>query len=296
LRQPGSAFKPFVYLAALESGLTANTIRVDKPISIRGWKPQNYTKKHYGPITLRLALAYSLNTVAASLAQEVGPATVAKTAQRLGVTSPLKSNPAIALGTSEVTPMEITAAYVPFANGGYGVVPHIIRSIRTESGKVLYRRDGDGPGRVIAADKLREINSMLAETLVTGTGKKASLGERPAGGKTGTSQDLRDAWFIGFTANLVTGVWLGNDDGSPTKGATGGTLPAEVWHDFMLAAHEGQQIAELPGIAVAVQEIAGGNDNVPVPPRNVGNGGEEGGWIPPRPNSGGFFRRLFGGG
>lgn len=296
LRQPGSAFKPFVYLAALESGLTPETVRVDKPISIRGWKPKNYTKKYYGPISLKVALAYSLNTVAASLAQEVGPRQVAKTAQRLGITSPLKANPAIALGTSEVTPLEITAAYVPFSNGGYGVVPHMIRSIRTESGKVLYQRVGDGPGRVIAPDKLRQINGMLAETLVTGTGKKASLGERPAGGKTGTSQDLRDAWFIGFTADLVTGVWLGNDDGSPTKGATGGTLPAEIWHDYMLAAHADRQIAELPGIEKAPTGIMRADGGVPLPPRNVGAGGEDNGWLPPRPNTGGFFQRLFGGG
>ncbi|AXS38947.1 PBP1A family penicillin-binding protein [Breoghania sp. L-A4] len=296
MRQPGSAFKPFVYLAALESGLTPETMRVDRPISIKGWQPKNYTKKYYGPVSLKMALAYSLNTVAASLANEVGPARVARTAQRLGISSPLKANPSLALGTSEVTPLELTAAYVPFSNGGYGVVPHVIRSIRTQSGEILYQRTGGGPGQVIQPDVLREINSMMAETLQTGTGKRASLGDRPAGGKTGTSQDLRDAWFIGFTADLVTGVWLGNDDNSPTKGATGGSLPAGIWHDYMLAAHEGVQVTELPGVPVGWNRLADSNGNVPVPPRNLRTvNGEQGGRILPPPSSGGFFRRLFGG-
>ncbi len=142
---------------------------------------------------MQTALAHSLSTVAARLGQEVGPKNVAATARRLGITSPLKVNPSIALGTSEVTPLEIAAAYVPFSNGGWGVVPHVIREVKTESGKVLYHRVVDGPGQVIAPDKLREMDSMLGETLFSGTGKRARLGDRPAGGKTGTSQDFHDA-------------------------------------------------------------------------------------------------------
>ena len=295
-RQPGSAFKPFVYLTALEQGMTPDTIRVDQPVSIKGWKPKNYTKKYYGPVTLRKGLAYSLNTVAAELGYEVGPKNVAATARRLGITSDLKANPSLALGTSEVTPLEITAAYVPFSNGGWGVIPYVIRSVKTESGKVLYHRVVDGPGQVIQPDKLREIDSMLGETLVTGTGKRARLGDRPAGGKTGTSQDLRDAWFIGFTANYTAAVWLGNDDNSPTKSATGGTLPATIWHDFMVKAHEHMPLVELPGIPVGGPVIAR-EPPPPAPPRNVADGQtiERGNRVMPPPG-GGFFRRLFGGG
>ncbi|WP_321343752.1 PBP1A family penicillin-binding protein [Breoghania sp.] len=293
MRQPGSAFKPFVYLAALERGLTPDTVRVDQPVSINGWSPKNYTKKYYGPVTLRRALAYSLNTVAATLGQEVGPKRVATTAQRLGISSPLKVNPSIALGTSEVTPLEITAAYVPFSNGGWGVLPHVIREVKTEDGKVLFHRKIGGPGQVIAPDKLRQINSMLAETLFLGTGKRARLGDRPAGGKTGTSQEMRDAWFIGFTANYTTAVWLGNDDGSPSRSATGGTLPAEIWHDYMEAAHEHMPMVELPGIPVGGTAVVQETPR-PAPPRDVGRQQPGSERILP-PAGGGFFRRLFGG-
>ncbi|PTW63222.1 penicillin-binding protein 1A [Breoghania corrubedonensis] len=296
-RQPGSAFKPFVYLAALEKGLTPDTIRVDQPVSINGWKPKNYTKRYYGSVTLRKALAYSLNTVAAQLGQEVGPKNVAATARRLGITSELKVNPSIALGTSEVTPLEITAAYVPFSNGGWGVIPYVIRSVKTENGKVLYHRVIDGPGQVIRSGTLREIDSMLGETLITGTGKRARLGDRPAGGKTGTSQDLRDAWFIGFTANYTAAVWLGNDDGSPTKAATGGTLPASIWHDFMVKAHEHMPLVELPGIPVGGPVVVRETPR-PAPARNVVGGRtiENGNRVLPPPGGNGFFHRLFGGG
>ncbi|MTI01149.1 transglycosylase domain-containing protein [Roseibium sp. RKSG952] len=247
-RQPGSAFKPFVYLAALENGLTPNTIRQDQPITLNGWSPRNYTKQHYGPVTLTQSLAMSLNTVAASLTHEVGPKTVVRTAQRLGIKSDLSPTLSIALGTSEVTPLEIAGAYVPFSNGGYGVMPHIIRRIRTVDGKVLYSRNGDGLGRVVSRTNVGNMNLMMAETLLRGTGKTAKLADgRPAGGKTGTSQDFRDAWFIGYTSQLTTAVWLGNDNNSPTKKASGGTLPAVVWKEAMDAAHKELPAARLPG-------------------------------------------------
>ena len=148
-RQPGSAFKPFVYLAALERGLTPNTMRVDEPVRIGKWAPKNYSKSYRGPVSLTEALSLSLNTVAAKLADEVGPRAIIRSARKLGITSPMQSNLSIALGTSEVTPLEIAAAYVPFSNGGYAIVPHVIRSIRTSDGKLLYARQGDGAGRVI---------------------------------------------------------------------------------------------------------------------------------------------------
>ncbi|MEP3278606.1 MAG: transglycosylase domain-containing protein [Stappiaceae bacterium] len=304
-RQPGSAFKPFVYLAALERGLTPQTVRTDQRVSIKGWTPSNYTKKYYGPVTLSQALSYSLNTVAAQLAYEVGPQTVANTAQRLGVRSPLNATPSIALGTSEVTPLEITAAYVPFSNGGYGVVPYVIRRIRTETGTVLYERNGSGPGQVVDPRHVGMMNAMMSETLLAGTGKKAQLPGWPAGGKTGTSQKFRDAWFIGYTAELTTGVWLGNDDGSPTNKATGGSMPAVIWQDYMAQAHRGLQVAELPGAwapqrtrtaAVPVRRNSNGES---WPPRgnNQRQGSSDDDWKPAearRDPIGGLFKRLFG--
>ncbi|GGF03162.1 penicillin-binding protein [Stappia taiwanensis] len=264
-RQPGSAFKPFVYLAALESGLTPDTVRVDEPIRFGKWAPRNYSKSYQGPVTLARALALSLNTVAARLAHEVGPRHVIRTARRLGITSPLAANLSLSLGTSEVTPLEIAAAYVPFSNGGYGVVPHVIRSIRGSDGTLLYSRTGGGPGRVIEPGLLASMNAMMADTLTIGTGRKAQLTDRPAGGKTGTSQDFRDGWFIGYTGSLTTAVWLGNDDNSPTKRATGGSLPAKIWKEVMSAAHQGLPVAGLPGVRTHPLQVAKPTTAVPVP-------------------------------
>ena len=246
-RQPGSAFKPFVYLAALEDGFIPESVVVDRPVSIKGWAPENYGEKYLGAVTLRTALSKSLNTVSAQLAVTVGPQTVAATARRLGINSPLMATPSIALGTSEVTPLELTAAYVPFSNGGRGVIPFAIRRIVTARGRLIYQRTGSGPGQVIDPAYVGMMNSMLAETVKTGTGRNAALDGWPAAGKTGTSQDFRDAWFIGYTGALTAGVWFGNDDNKPTKHATGGSLPAETWHAFMSRALDGLSVADLPG-------------------------------------------------
>jgi penicillin-binding protein 1A len=246
-RQPGSAFKPFVYLTAIENGLTPDTLRQDAPINVKGWTPENYTKEYFGPVTLTQALAMSLNTVAVRLGLEVGAKNVIRTAHRLGIASKLEANASIALGTSEVTLLELTGAYGPFANGGQSVTPHVVRRIRTAEGKTLYRRPAELFGRVIDARAVGMMNAMMQETLLSGTARKAEIPGWSAAGKTGTSQDFRDAWFIGYTANLVTGVWLGNDDNSPTKKATGGGLPVEVWTRFMRAAHQGVPVAALPG-------------------------------------------------
>ncbi|MCA1242657.1 PBP1A family penicillin-binding protein [Stappia stellulata] len=266
-RQPGSAFKPFVYLAALERGLTPNTMRVDEPVRIGKWAPKNYSKSYRGPVSLTEALSLSLNTVAAKLADEVGPRAIIRSARKLGITSPMQSNLSIALGTSEVTPLEIAAAYVPFSNGGYAIVPHVIRSIRTSDGKLLYARQGDGAGRVIDHSTLSDMNMMMAETLLTGTGRAAQLEGRPAGGKTGTSQDFRDGWFIGYTGTFTTAVWLGNDNNSPTKRATGGSLPAKIWKEVMTAGHQGLAVAGLPGVSDRPLTVAqpARNPNAPVP-------------------------------
>jgi penicillin-binding protein 1A len=198
-------------------------------------------------VTLQTALSLSLNTISVQLVSEVGPAAVASVAHRLGIASPLTATPSIALGTSEVTPLEMTAAFVPFSNGGRGVIPYAIRRITTARGKVLYQRSGSGPGQVIDPACLGMMNSMMQATLTVGTGRAAQLPGWPAAGKTGTSQDFRDAWFIGYTAALTAGVWFGNDDGKPTKKASGSNLPATTWQRFMVEALEGVPIAALPG-------------------------------------------------
>ncbi|TPJ25691.1 MULTISPECIES: transglycosylase domain-containing protein [unclassified Mesorhizobium] len=276
-RQPGSAFKPFVYMAALEAGRTPDSIRNDAPIKIGKWTPDNYGGKYYGKVTLATALAKSLNSVAAQLTMEVGPDAVVEAAHRMGIQSDLQANTSIALGTSEVTPLELTSAYVPFANGGYKPDIHFIQRITTANGKVLYENSGGSAPRVIKADIVGMMNSMMTGTVEVGTAKKAAF-NWPSAGKTGTSQNSRDAWFVGYTANLTTGVWFGNDDGSPMKKVTGGALPAQAWHEFMVAAHEGVPVRPLPGTwkstpsdTIVPDEIPSADaSQPPAPPAAVG--------------------------
>jgi len=264
-RQPGSAFKPFVYLTAIEAGLTPDTIRQDAPIDIKGWKPENYSHEYFGAVTLTQALAMSLNTVAVRLGLEVGPKNVVRTAHRLGISSRLDANASIALGTSEVSLLELVGAYAPFANGGLGISPHVVTRIRTDQGKLLYQRAADPFGQVVERRAVAMMNTMMQETLLSGTARKAEIPGWMAAGKTGTSQDFRDAWFIGYTANLVTGVWLGNDDNSPTKKTTGGGLPVEIWSRFMRAAHQGVTPSPLPGSQDRglFSSLIGGNSPAP---------------------------------
>jgi penicillin-binding protein 1A len=247
-RQPGSAFKPFVYLTALEHGLTPDTVREDKPISVQGWRPENFEHEYLGPVTLTQALANSLNTVSVRLTMEVGPSAVVRTAYRLGIESKLEPNASIALGTSEVSVIELVSAYATFANGGLAVAPHVVERIRATDGKTLYTRSSQALGRIVDARYIGMMNTMMRETLVSGTARRADLAGWLAAGKTGTSQDFRDAWFIGYTSRLVTGVWLGNDDNSPTKKAVGGGLPVEIWGRFMRTAHQGIVPSALPGL------------------------------------------------
>lgn len=250
LRQPGSAFKPFVYTAALEQGQTPRTIRNDGPVRIGKWTPKNYDEKYRGPVTLTEALSKSLNTIAAQLVMEVGPKNVAKTAKRMGIEAKLNPNASIALGTSEVTLLELTSSYAPFMNGGFKATPHIIKRISTTDGQLLFENVFDHPPRVLAPKVARQMNEMLTQVVARGTGRKAQLDNWQVAGKTGTSQSFRDALFIGYTANLTAGVWLGNDNGKPTKKVTGGGFPAQIWHDVMVHAHEGMSIASLPRVTV----------------------------------------------
>jgi membrane peptidoglycan carboxypeptidase len=247
-RQPGSSFKPIVFLTALERGLTPDTIRDDAPLSIKGWNPENYSRKYAGPVSLKNALAQSLNTVSVRLCLEVGPRAVVSTAGRLGIRSKLEANASIALGTSEVSPLELVGAYASFANGGLGVLPYVITEVKTREGETVYTRSGGGIGRVISPEHVGMMNVMLHETMVSGTARKAAIPGWETAGKTGTSQDFRDAWFVGYTSTLVAGIWLGNDDGSPTKHLSGATLPTDIWQKFMLAALKGTQPQPLPGL------------------------------------------------
>ncbi len=292
-RQPGSAFKPFVYLTALEQGLTPDTVREDKPIAIKGWKPENYAHEYYGQVTLTQALALSLNTVAVRLMQEVGPVAVAKTAYRLGIASKLETNPSLALGTSEVSLIELVAAYAPFANGGSAIVPSVVERVRTVAGKTLYSRTLQDYGRVIEPRQVAMMNAMMRETLRIGTAQKAQLGGWPAAGKTGTSQDFRDAWFVGYTSHLITGVWIGNDNSSPTRKATGGGLPVEIWSRVMKVAHQGVAVAALPGtgmsfaapsiVTPSIASPAIPSPNTPSP--NIANPSIANPSIPPAPSA-----------
>jgi len=245
-RQPGSAFKPFVYLAGLEHGFTPDSTAEDVPFTYEGWSPNNATDKYYGVVALRDALANSLNTIAARLAIAVGPATVVETAMRMGISSPMQPVPSIALGTSEMSLLELTAAYAPFANGGQGVIAHVITRIETADGKLLYEDQAAGPGQVVAPENVAMMNDMLSTALEIGTGRRAHLDGWPIAGKTGTSQKARDAVFVGYTARMVAGVWLGNDDDKPTQ-LSGGSAPVELWSQFMTKAHAGYTVAELPG-------------------------------------------------
>jgi penicillin-binding protein 1A len=268
-RQPGSAFKPFVYLAGLEAGLRPSDEFVDAPIRIGNWQPRDYTGHYQGEMTMAEGLAQSVNTISVQVAQRAGIRNVVAVAHRLGISSELMPEMSLALGTNEVNLLELVSAYAPFANGGAGVWPYGIVEIRDNAGKVIFRRAGSGAGQVMSPEFAGVMNEMLSGVIGHGTGRTAAL-PRPAAGKTGTTQDYRDAWFIGYTADLVAGVWLGNDDNSPTNKVTGGSLPAQTWRRFMLAATRTMPVRPLPGTPRAVAEAA------------------------PPPPSGGFFDNLLG--
>ncbi|MZR29755.1 transglycosylase domain-containing protein [Sneathiella litorea] len=231
-RQPGSVFKTIVYAAAFENGLSPDDIFNDGPINIDGWTPNNYTKRYNGDMSLREAYARSINTVAVKVTERVGRDKVANMAKNLGLTGNFPLHPSISLGTNEVSLLEITAANAVIANGGTAVLPYGVLEIREKNGPVLYKRQTSGQGRIISAATINKMQDVMSATIQWGTGKAANPGFAAAG-KTGTTQDYRDAWFIGFTPDLVAGVWFGNDDGSATKRVNGSNLPAITWKDFI---------------------------------------------------------------
>jgi penicillin-binding protein 1A len=248
-RQAGSSWKPFVYLTAMEQGHTPYDTVVDEPIKIGNWEPHNYTNRYLGQITLETALAQSINTVAARLANQVGTGAVASTARRLGITSPIQTDPSMALGAVEVSPLEMATAYAAFANGGYKVQAYGIERIRTADGRVLYDHSQNPPAaaQVIGTPALQYMNQMMRQVLVNGTGARARVHGYDLAGKTGTTSDYRDAWFIGFTGGFVTAVWTGRDDNTPMKKVTGGGVPADIWRSFMSQALPRLNVSEIPG-------------------------------------------------
>lgn len=233
LRQPGSAFKPFVYLTALQHGFDSGDKIIDGPLSIGNWKPENADKKYYGEVSLKYALAKSLNLATINLAEQLPRKDIIRNAHKMGITTSLENSPSLPLGTSEVKVIDMAAAYSSIANGGFTTWPHAIKEIYSKEGYQLYQRGMDEEIRIIDKSEARALTKMLERVINSGTGQKAKL---PffAAGKTGTSQGNRDAWFVGFTDDLVAAVWVGNDDDSSMKGVSGANLPAEIWKKVML--------------------------------------------------------------
>jgi penicillin-binding protein 1A len=245
-RQPGSAWKPFVYLTALEQGRTPDTMVVDEPVTIDGWSPRNFEPEFLGQITMQKALAQSINTVAAKLADDIGRPNVANTAHRMGITSQINLEPAMALGTSLVTPLEMAQAYAPLSNGGYRVEAYGIERIRGANGQLLYQHKQAPLTPVVANPPLSQLVGMMRTVLTEGTGTKAAVPGFDLAGKTGTTSDYKDAWFCGFTGGLTTVVWMGRDDNTPMRRITGGLAPAELWHDYMKLALKKLPSAPIP--------------------------------------------------
>jgi penicillin-binding protein 1A len=266
-RQPGSAFKPFVFLSAIENEWSEDETILDAPISIKGWAPENFEGKYEGRVTLGRALARSLNSATVRLLMDQSVDRVIATARKLGINSRLTRNASLALGTSEVTLSELVASYAPFANGGDAVSPHGIARIRTSSGQLLFEQPVETLGHVVQGRHVARMNRMMAETLIHGTGRSARLVSRVAAGKTGTTQNFRDALFIGYTGGFVAGVWLGNDDGAPMARVTGGTLPAEIWKRFMTQVDAKLPDEDLIGAdALVVAALEHGPRAVPLEP------------------------------
>ncbi len=246
-RQPGSAFKPFVFAAALEQGISPYDVRIDELVTIDDWTPKNFAHTYMGPVTISESLQKSINTIAAQLGQEIGEEAIISLANRFGIGETLQPFPSIALGSQEVTLWDLTRAYGPFMTGGTRVDPYLIARIETSRGEVLYERASYDPQRVYPREDAELMTAMLANVVRQGTGGNAAIDSWPVAGKTGTSQSSRDAWFVGYSAEFLAGVWTGNDDDSPMNGVTGGTLPAYLWSDIMTVAHAGRSPVILRG-------------------------------------------------
>lgn len=286
-RQPGSAFKLFTYLAALEAGVKPEDRFVDGPISVANWAPQNYNKEYNGDMSAQEAFARSINTVAVQIAEQVGRERGAEVARRLGISTNISAVPSLPLGTEEVKLIELAGSYATIANGGHLASPYGIIEISNLQGEVLYRRRPQIPRAVVTYPVVKDMTDMMASVVLWGSGRNAAL-DRPAAGKSGTSQDSRDAVFAGFTSDITTAVWVGNDDGSPMKNVTGGGLPARIWHDFMVEASASAPVRPLLADAGIYSAAASQNT---FDDRTVA--AEE---PAPKKKKRGFFSRLFGSG
>src|SRR5436190_859067 len=250
-RQPGSAFKLFVYLSALESGMKPTDTIVDEPVTIDGWSPRNSTRTNLGPVTLREAFSRSINTISAKIGQQLGFPTIADMARRFGITTTISTFPSMVLGTSDVRLLDMTHAFASVANKGVAVTPYGIRKVVTADGRLLYQQDTTEQRVLVAPWVAAEMTDLLQSAVLSGTGRAAQIG-RPVAGKTGTTSSNKDGWFIGFSSGLTAGVWMGRDDARPVAGLQGGTAPARAFHDFM-------------GVAVAKRPVEQFETQAPIP-------------------------------
>jgi penicillin-binding protein 1A len=262
-RQPGSSFKPYVYSTALMNGFKPTSIVVDGPVCIGNWCPQNYGHSYSGAVTLTQAITRSINVVPVKLSiaiggkggPKAGRAKIVEVARRFGIKAPLPDTPSLPIGADEVTVIEHAVAYATFPNKGKSVTPHSVLEVRTGTGDLVWRfdRDGKKPLQAIPASVASDMAGMMSHVVSEGTARRAALDGIPTAGKTGTTNAYRDAWFVGYTGNFTCAVWYGNDDYSPTNRMTGGSLPAQTWHDIMVAAHQGVEIKEIPGIGMGTK-------------------------------------------
>jgi penicillin-binding protein 1A len=267
-RQPGSSFKPYVYSTALMNGFKPTSTVVDGPVCLGNWCPQNYGHSYSGTVTLTQAITRSINVVPVKLSIAIGNnpknqwesakrgrAKIVEVARRFGIKAPLPDTPSLPIGADEVTVLEHGVAYATFPNKGKSVTPHAVLEVRTGTGDLVWRfdRDGKKPLQAIPASVAADMAGMMSHVVSEGTARRAALDGIPTAGKTGTTNAYRDAWFVGYTGNFVCAVWYGNDDYSPTNRMTGGSLPAQTWHDIMAAAHQGVEIKEIPGIGAGTK-------------------------------------------
>ena len=266
MRQPGSSFKPYVYTTALLNGYKPNSIVVDGPVCIGNWCPQNYGHSYSGSVTLTQAITRSINVVPVKLSialggkggPKAGRAKIVEVARKFGIKSPLPDTPSLPIGADEVNVLEHAVAYATFPNKGRAVTPHAVLEVRTGAGDLVWRwdRDGPQPTQAIPPSVAADMAGMMSHVVSEGTARRAALDGIPTAGKTGTTNNYRDAWFVGYTGNFTCAVWYGNDDYSPTNRMTGGSLPAQTWHDIMVAAHQGVEIKPIAGVEVPAKPAA----------------------------------------
>ncbi len=285
LRQPGSSFKPYVYATALMNGFKPTSIVVDGPVCIGNWCPQNYGRSYSGAITLIQAITRSINVIPVKLSialgkgnAKVGRAMIVATARRFGIKAPLPDTPSLPIGADEVAVLEHTVAYATFPNKGMAVTPHAVLEVRSGAGETIWRfdRDGKKPTRAIPESVASDMAFMMSKVVEEGTARRAILDGMKSAGKTGTTNSYRDAWFVGYTGNFVCGVWFGNDDYSPLNRMTGGSLPAQTWHDIMAYAHQGVELKNIPGLApnsATIGPLLEGNKNEALRPIMLTNKG-----------------------